>query len=238
MRHTILVLFVLATTAVAQTVTLQSVVVSGGQATVTYSKDFATCAHLKLASTGALVHAQNWFCTSGTNVAISVALSGFNSLFQLGAQVILCHGNNGGICSAPVMITVDPVFTATPPAISLTAGGVQAFTVDASPLAAGATYLIAGSASGTVPGISVGMFHVALNPDDWFNFTIQFPNTPPLSGTLGVIDAAGNATAFLAVPTGLPPSLAGTVVNHVVGIVMPGGVVVGVSQPAPLTLTP
>jgi hypothetical protein len=238
MRHAILVLFVLATTVVAQTVTLQSVVVSGNQATVTYSKDFATCAHLRLVSNGSLVHAQNWFCTSGTNVAISVALTGFNAGFQLGAQVILCHGNNYNICGGPVAITVDPTLTATPPSISLTTGGVQTFAVGASVLAAGGTYLIAGSASGTVPGLFVGPFHVALNPDDWFTFTINFPNTPPLSGTLGILDASGNATAFLAVPTGLPPSLAGVVVNHVVGVVMPGNVVVGVSQPAPLTLTP
>jgi hypothetical protein len=237
MRHAILVSFIVAATAAAQTVTLQSVVVSGNQATVTYSKDFTTCAHLKVAS-GALVHAQNWFCTSGTNVAISVALSGFNSLFQLGVPVQLCHGNNGGICSAFVPITVDPTFTASPPSISLATGGVHAFAISASALAAGATYLVAGSSSGTAPGFFAGPFFVALNPDAWFDFTLQFPNVPPLANTLGVLDAAGSATATLTVPTGLPPSLAGVVVNHVVGVVTPGGIVVGISQPTSLTLTP
>jgi hypothetical protein len=236
MRRTVL-LFVLASTAAAQTVTLQSVVVSGNQATVTYSKDFATCAHLKLAN-GTLVHAQNWFCTSGTNVAISVPLSGFNSFFQLGVPVMLCHGNNGGICSALVPIIVDPTFTASPTSISLATGGVQVMAVSASALAAGSTYLIAGSASGTAPGFFAGPFFVALNPDAWFDFTIQNPNVPPLGNTLGLLDVTGGATATLTVPTGLPPSLAGVVVNHVVGVVTPGGIVVGISQPVSLLLTP
>jgi hypothetical protein len=237
MRHAIFVLCVLCTTVAAQTVTLQSVVVSGNQATVTYSKDFATCAHLKDPS-GTLVHSANWFCTSGTNVAITVALSGFNSLFQLGVPVHLCHGNNGGICSAAVPITVDPAFVATPTTISLATGGVHLFSVSASVLGAGSTYLIAGSASGTTPGFFVGPFFVALNPDSWFDFTVNNPNTPPLSNTLGVLDATGSATASLTVPAGLPPALAGTVVKHVVGIVTPGGIIVGISQPSSLILTP
>src|SRR5437870_504118 len=98
MCHFALVLAVVASSLAAQTVSLQSVVVNGGQVTVTYSKDFATCAHLELLN-GQLVQTQNFFCTQGTNVVVNVPLSGFNSLFALGIQVMLCHGNNGSICS-------------------------------------------------------------------------------------------------------------------------------------------
>ena len=153
MRPSILALVVLAAPIAAQTVSLQSVVVSGNQATVTYSKDFTTCAHLMLLN-NTLVHANNWFCASGTNVAITVPLSGFNSFFQLGTTVKLCHGNNYGVCSAPVTITVDPSLVGTPATISLATGGIYSFAVNASALGAGATYLIAGSFSGTFPASS------------------------------------------------------------------------------------
>ena len=237
MRHILFALLVLAGSAAGQTVTLDSVVVSNGQVAVTYSKDFATCAHLKLLN-GTLVHSQNWFCTQGTNVVVNVALSGFNASFGLGIDVILCHGNNGSICSAPVTVTVVPSLVATPPALSLATGGVQQITVDASPLAAGSFYLIAGTLSGTVPGVVVGPFVVPLNLDSWFVFTFQNPNTFPLGGFQGFLDAAGTATATFTLPAGLPPSLAGLVVHHAVGIVTPAGVIAGVSGPASLTLVP
>ena len=237
MRNAVLVLLLVSATLAAQTVTLHSVVVSGNQATVTYSKDFATCAHLKLLS-GQLVHTQNHFCTQGTNVAISVLLTAFNASFQLGTQVILCHGNNSNICSAPVIITVDPSFVATPPTISLAAGGTQQLAIGASTLAAGSLYLIAGTMSGTSPGLSVGIFFVPLNPDFWFTFTLANPNTPPLAGFQGFLDAAGAATATITIPVGSPPGFAGIVLHHAVGIVTPGGVIVGVSAAASLTLQP
>lgn len=237
MRHLALALAVVVSSLEAQVVTLQSVVVNGGQATVTYSKDFATCAHLKLLN-GTLVHSQNVFCTQGTNVVVNVPLSGFNSFFALGIQVMLCHGNNGSICSSPVTVTVDPAFVASPPTISLAAGGTQTLSIAGSPLAAGFTYLIAGSLSGTSPGVSVFQFFVPLNPDDWFAFTVANPNTPPLSGFQGLLDAAGTGAATLTLPPGLPPALAGITVNHAVGLVSPAGVIVGVSAAVSLTAVP
>jgi hypothetical protein len=237
MRNTAFAFVLLAASSVAQTVTLTSVVVSGNQATVTYSKDFATCAHLKLLN-GTLVHAQNWFCTQGVNVAITVPLTGFNSLFQLGTQVILCHGNNGSICSAPVMIIVDPALVATPPTISLAAGGVQTLAADASVLAAGASYLVAGTLSGTSPGLFLDPFVVALNFDAWTQFTLDNPNTPPLGGFQGILSATGTTTATISIPPGVPAVFAGIVVNNVVGIVTAGGTIVGISAPTSLTLVP
>jgi hypothetical protein len=221
----------------AQTVTLQSVIVSGTSVTVTYSKDFVTCAHLQLLN-GQLVHSANWFCASGTNVAVTVPISGFNSLLQLGVQVKLCHGNNSGICSAPVTVIVNPVFTPSQPTISLAAGGIQLLAIDGSTLGAGATYLIGGSITGTSPPIPVGMFLVPLVMDAWFDFTIMNPNAPPISGFQGTLDAFGAANASITLPAGLPPSLAGLTAYHVVGLVMPGGVIVGVSAAVTLTLVP
>lgn len=237
MRHAAALILVLCSSIAAQTVTLHGVVVNGSQVTVTYSKDFTTCAHLKLLN-GTLVHAANFFCAMGTNVAVTVPLSSFNAFFALGVPVILCHGNNGSICSAPGVIAVDPVLLATPPSLSIANGGVQQLTVNAGPITAGFSYLIAGSISGTAPGFSVGSFFVPLNPDDWFTITVQGPNTFPLSGFQGTLDAAGTATATLTLPLGIPPGLNGLVINHAVGVVTPGGVLVGISAAASLTLDP
>jgi hypothetical protein len=234
--RTLALVLALSAALAAQTVTLHSVVVNGAGCTVTYSKDFATCAHLKTTN-GTLVHAANWFCTQGNNVAITVALSGFNSLLQLGTQVRLCHGNNGGICSAFLPVTVDPIFQASQPTVSLSTGGIQLLLVNGSTLAAGATYLIGGSVTGT-SGFTVGMFFVPLVPDAWFDFTATNPNTPPLSGFQGTLDANGAGFASITVPPGLPPSLAGLTAWHAVGIISPGVAILGVSGAVSLTLTP
>jgi hypothetical protein len=166
-----------------------------------------------------------------------VQLGGFNSFFQLGVPVMLCHGNNSGICSALVPITVDPLLTAAPPTISLMAGGVQQLSVDASALGAGASYVIAGTLSGTSPGLFVGSFFVALNVDAWTFFTLDNPSTPPLSAFQGTLSATGTATASIAIPPGISAAFAGIVVNNVVAIVNGSGIV-GVSAPVALTLVP
>ncbi|GEM_PF-2561846 len=84
-------------------VTLSSVSISGNGATVTYNKNFSTCAHL-LNSNNVILHTQNLFCTSGNN-STTVSVSELNSSFQSGIQVKLCHGNNYNVCSQLVTVT-------------------------------------------------------------------------------------------------------------------------------------
>jgi hypothetical protein len=106
MRSFLLASFVLVTPLAAQdSVSLASVRVDlAGMVHVTYSKNFATCAHL-MTQSRQLVHAQNHFCASGNDVVVSLPLSAFNSHFAIGATLILCHGNNYNICSSPVRVT-------------------------------------------------------------------------------------------------------------------------------------
>ena len=53
-----------------------------------------------------------------------------------------------------------------------------------------------------------------------------------------VAQGAAVAGGALTLPPGLPPGLAGIIVNHAVGVVSPGGVIVGVSVAVSLTAVP
>lgn len=76
---------------------------------VVYSKNFATCAHMRFGNatctqTGAMTHAQNLFCTQGTNVSVVVPASSFVAAFEVGDPVYMVHGNNSGVASPCVPV--------------------------------------------------------------------------------------------------------------------------------------
>jgi hypothetical protein len=87
--------------------------------------------------------------------------------------------------------------------ISVSAGGTQTMKLFA-PASAGQTYWVVGSASGTSPGLPVGAVTLPLNFDPYMLWTINHPNGPVLSSSLGTLDAGGHATATLNVPAGVP----------------------------------
>jgi hypothetical protein len=60
---------------------------------------------------------------------------------------------------------------------------------------AGRQYLLLGSLSGTSPGTTFMGVHVPLNPDSYFNFTVNNPNSSILPGSMGTLDATGRASA-------------------------------------------
>lgn len=226
--------FLLATAAAAQTVDLHLVrVAPRGDVVVSYSKDFATCAHM-LTLNQQLVHSSNVFCTQARHVAGVFPPSTFNASFAVGNQVRLCHGNNYGLCSAPVTISTGATVSADRWNVSLQTGGTQTFTLDAGTGAANRTYLLLGSATGTT-GFAFGRHHVPLDPDGWFFFTLTSPNTFPLSGSLGNLDAAGQANASLTIPAGLSSALIGLVLHHAFAVLAPAGPI-ELSNPWPLTL--
>ncbi|MBN2191338.1 MAG: FG-GAP repeat protein [Polyangiaceae bacterium] len=125
--------------------------------------------------------------------------------------------------------------------ISLRTGGGQILNLDArnekqgGPLAL-TPYVVLGSLSGTEPGLRVGSFTLPLNPDPYFAFTVNHPNTPLLSHTVGVLDHEGRATAAVTLPAGLPGAAAGTTLHHAFVVVDKG--VELVSNAVPLTLVP
>lgn len=85
------------------TVEVQSIVNDGTFLHVTYSKDFATCAHLVTPGLQ-ITHTNNWFCAVGTGVVVSAPLSDFHGDVGPGELLQLCHGNNYGECSAPAAV--------------------------------------------------------------------------------------------------------------------------------------
>lgn len=88
------------------------------------------------------------------------------------------------------------------------AGGSQVLTLDAGVDQAGKLYYVAGSLSGTSPGIAIGNVHVPLNLD-------AYTLAPGLvTGYLGVFDAAGMSAATFVLPPGVSPSLLGTTLHH------------------------
>ena len=86
---------------------LHSVVIDqSDNVTVTCSKSFETCAHLK-EDDFRNTHLQSFFCDVGEYVAITRPLSDFDFLDD---QVKLCHGNDSNICSELVPIeTLPPI---------------------------------------------------------------------------------------------------------------------------------
>lgn len=102
----------------------------------------------------------------------------------------------------------------TPSQLFSFAGGTQDLALSVGPALAGRTYLLLGSASGNDPGPSFGSgLTLPLQPDAYLVFTLQNPNSSVLSGSLGVLDANGDAQAQLSVPPGLA-SLVGQSLWH------------------------
>lgn len=112
-------------------------------------------------------------------------------------------------------LTIVPSLTATTQTVSLSKGGVQVLNVDGGKANAGQLYLVLGSFGGTSPGLNFGPFTLPLKVDFYFIHTLGLPNSIPLSGSLGFLDASGKASAKFTMPPGiLPPSFSGITVNH------------------------
>jgi hypothetical protein len=153
-----------------------------------------------------------------------------------GSFQVLVNGPTGShLFGGVVAGMTSPVMT-----ISLSTGGTQPWILAAGPGRAGQTYWVVGSLSGTVPGIVIdSTFTLPLNPDFWLDFAVANPNTPPLIGSLGTLDSAGQAQGGgIGLPPGLPPSLAGLRADHAFVALDAAGAVTFVSNPVPLLLVP
>lgn len=98
--------------------------------------------------------------------------------------------------------------------LSMAAGGVQTAELVAGVEHAGKLYLMLGTASGTVPGTSVGTVLLPLNQDALFAYSVTNPNHPPYAQSFGVLDAAGNAEISLTLTAGLAGVPTGLVLDH------------------------
>jgi glucose/arabinose dehydrogenase len=98
--------------------------------------------------------------------------------------------------------------------LSVSAGGVQNWTLNAGGTFGGQLYLIGGSLSG-IAGIPAGSVIVPLTPDAYTLYTLAHPNQPPLFDTFAVLNPSGGANARFDIGPGLlPPSLVGTRAYH------------------------
>lgn len=129
-----------------------------------------------------------------------------------------------------------------PTSLSVAAGGSQTLNINLGTAHALELYLMLGNFSGTAPGTPAGNgFLLPLNVDSYFLQTLSAPNTPPLSGSFGSLDAQGRASATFTLPAGLTPAIVGLTVNHAAVSFTVGGsgaTVTAATDAASLTLTP
>lgn len=163
-----------------------------------------------------------------------VALSGDQVV--VGASNEDSQGSNAGAA-----YTFDlEALTAVGTSVSASAGGSQLLVLDAGHLNAGRPYLLAGSISGTSPGLPIpGPFTVPLNNDAYLLYTITNLNAPPLAGNFGLLNAAGRGFVTFALPPGSDPAYAGVTAHHAfVAIDATVGIATFVSNAQPVAITP
>lgn len=94
--------------------------------------------------------------------------------------------------------------------LSAASGGTLEWAIHFPEDAAGQSYQLLASASGTTP-LSYGGITVNLTLDSWLMSTYQGNYPSLLSNGVGILDANAEATASLILPAGmLPPSMVGT----------------------------
>lgn len=124
---------------------------------------------------------------------------------------------------------------ASPPSLSVVAGGRQILRLEAGAQHAGRRYWLFGSHSGTAPGVAVHGLVLPLVWDGYLDQTLLAPNTAPLFGSLGYLDAAGRARAEFRVPVGTSTALAGLRLWHAY-LVFEGATAVHASRAVALEL--
>ncbi len=90
----------------------------------------------------------------------------------------------------------------------------QVLTLNAGSAQAGKFYLIVGSVTGTTPGTPFAGLMLPIVVDDYTSYVLANPNGPPLSGSFGVLDGQGQATAEFKAPPGVSLALLGTQFHH------------------------
>jgi outer membrane protein assembly factor BamB len=138
-----------------------------------------------------------------------LALESPRRLYALGSNA------SGGFASDVFIRALDlPALTQDVEQLSLASGGSVQFELDAGPELGGAVGWLAGSASGTQPGIALDNVVLPLVPDAYFAYFVQAPNQGYLHGTLGAFDVHGHRQAALVLPAGGDAALAGLVLQH------------------------
>jgi hypothetical protein len=142
--------------------------------------------------------------------------------------MVLCHAGSHEIWAyAPRDLTLSPSL------VSVRTGGHVTLSLDAGASDAGKGYWLAGCMDAPAPkGLRLGNVTLQLHPDPYFWLTARYPN-PVIVNSVGVLDAAGKATATLRVPR-LPTGFIGMRFLH--AYVVFRSRIERASPPVPLTL--
>ena len=123
--------------------------------------------------------------------------------------------------------------------VSVSLGGVQTLSLDAGSASAGMLHLLLGTVTGTSPGLPSGTFVLPLNFDPYTNYTLNNPNIPPLTNSLGALDGSGQATASFSLPAATTANLVGVTAHHAYAVLSPfTGETTLVSNAIPVELLP
>jgi hypothetical protein len=128
-----------------------------------------------------------------------------------------------------------------PSELSMASGGTQSLAINFGPSHAGELYLLLGSTSGTTPATPAGPgIHLPLATDSYLIYTLQNPNSPPLTGSFGSLSASGTASATFTLPTAFDPGLVGVTLHHAaVAFDLTGGLTVtGATEAVAVTFNP
>ncbi len=114
--------------------------------------------------------------------------------------VVGAPGNSGDAGRAYFSSGVRILCTSDPLSVSWN-GGIQQLDLNAGPAHAGRNYQLVGSGGGISPGVVLAPTILPLNPNDsYYVDTLNNPNTPPLTNSLGVLDRDGKATVLFTAP--------------------------------------
>lgn len=159
-----------------------------------------------------------WILPDGTTPAVEITAgigTGLNNIVHFGedgdGEILMVNLNNSNGTVYRIIPSTD--VSGDVEAISVGAGGTQNITINPGADRAGDLYFLAGSLTGTGP-TPYGSLLVPLTADIYTDFSITQPNTPPLTGNFGTLDACGNATASFSLGAGQFPGLAGTSAWH------------------------
>lgn len=114
-------------------------------------------------------------------------------------------------------LSADGLLAASPPTLPLADGGTWVIRIDAGLEHAGQPYTLLGSWSGT-SGVMVKGSSWPLSLDRYLWHGLTKPNTEPLLGNVGVLDAEGKGVATLTVPGDRPAWMGGMAVHHAVAV--------------------
>jgi hypothetical protein len=210
-----------------------------GDAVVIFSKPLPLSAELVTPSFQT-VHTGGFTSTQANNIAVVLPRAALNSNFRPSNPVKVCDRDNIGNyvnCSQLVTIASGPTLTGDRWALSLqNLPRVQQFLLDAGSAFGGRDYLLLGTLTGT-SGFTHNSLLIPLNPDAYFFFTLNSPNTFPLSNSSGRLDSSGFGGASFTLPPGLPAAAVGLTLQHAFVVLDTTGVV-AVSNPFPVTLVP